>query len=216
MPQRALWCWTLLASLALQPGAANAVDYRIDPKETSSSFEVWMLGFIPIRGKFRHTTGAMTFDAANQGGSIEVLIDTTSVEANSARVQAVARGPGFFDVEKYPRMDFKSSRFVFEGTRLHSIEGMLNLTGTTQPVTLAVNHATCRGGVARVPPVCRAEAVLTVKRSAFGMKAWSHSLGDDVTIRIAIVAFAEAGAAKAPNGEPPASPADAIDAPKQP
>lgn len=42
--------------LVLQLGAASATDYRIDPKETITSFEVWMLGVIPIRGHFMHTT----------------------------------------------------------------------------------------------------------------------------------------------------------------
>lgn len=155
-----------------------------------------MLGFIPVRGHFRHTTGMLSLDAASQTGSIEVTVDTASLAANSARAEAAARGPNFFDVEKYPRMDFKSSRFVFDRNRLHAIEGTLTLTGAARPVTLLVNHATCKAAFQQEPPVCRAEAVLKLKRSAFGMKAWSHSIGDDVTIRIALVAFAEAEVVK--------------------
>ncbi len=151
-----------------------------------------MLGFIPIRGHFKHTTGVLNFDSSSQTGNIEVMVDTTSLTANSARAEVAARGPSFFNVEKYPRMDFKSSRFVFDGNRLHSIEGMLTLTGAAQAVTLVVNHAACKAAVQHEPPVCRAEAALTVKRSAFGMKAWAHSVGDDVTIRIALVAYADA------------------------
>lgn len=185
-------CWLSGAVFALHFGASNATTYQIDPRETASSFEVLMLGFIPIRGHFKHTTGVLNFDSSNQMGTIEVVVDTTSLTANSARAEVAARGPNFFNVEKYPRMDFKSSRFVFDGNRLHSIEGMLTLTGAAQAVTLAVNHAACKAAVQREPPVCRAEAALTVKRSAFGMKAWAHSVSDDVTIRIALVAYAEA------------------------
>lgn len=204
---RTLLRWPSVVLLVLQLDTANATDYRIDPKETIASFEVWMLGVIPIRGRFMHTTGAMRFDPASQVGKIEVLIDTTSVEANSARATTATRGPGFFNIERYPRMEFKSSRFVFEGSRFHSIEGLLTLTGTTQPVTLAINHATCKAAIVRERSVCRADAVLTVKRSTFGMKAWPHSVSDNVTIRISLVAFAESDEATAPP-VPVASPVD--------
>ncbi len=207
MAMRNALCGTMFALLAFQSGGVGATNYRLDPKETTSSFEVRLLGIIPVRGHFKHTTGGMRFDPASKVGNIEVLIDTTTVEANSARASAAARGPDFFNVEKYPRIEFKSSRFVFEGARLHLIEGMLTLTGNTQPVTLAIHHAVCKpspASTAAAPAVCRAEATLAVKRSAFGMKSWSHSVGDDVTINIAMVAFAEAD-----DGKPQALPSSA-------
>ena len=197
-----------LIIITLHPGAAKAANYRIDPKETTAGFEVWMLGLIPVRGNFRHTTGALNFDLANQSGNIEVLIDTSSLEVNSARAAAATRGAEFFNVEKYPRMDFRSSRFIFQDSHLHAIEGMLTLRGSMQPVTLAISRASCK------PAVCRADATLIVKRSKFGMKAWSNSVGDDVTIRIALVAYVEieetktspaAPPADAPKPEPPAA-----------
>lgn len=194
MAMRDVLCGTIFALLALQSGGVGATNYRLDPKETTSSFEVWLFGIIPVRGHFKHTTGGMGYDPANRLGNIEVLIDTTTVEANSARANAAARGPDFFNVDKYPRIEFKSSRFVFEGARLRVIEGMLTLTGNTQPVTLAIHHAVCKlapASTPATPAVCRAKATLTVKRSAFGMKSWPHSVGDDVTINIAMVAFAE-------------------------
>ena len=79
-----LGCQATGLLLALQVGVANADSYRIDPRETTASFQVWMLGFIPIRGQFRQTTGMMEFDTASQAGNIEVLIDTSSVTAHSA------------------------------------------------------------------------------------------------------------------------------------
>ena len=211
----------LAVPLALALVVANAASYRIEPTETTASFEVWVMGLIPIRGQFTHTFGALRFDPVARAGYIEVSIDTTGIEANSARAQTTARGPGFFNVEKYPRVDFTSSRFVFEGNRLRAIEGMLTLTGSTQPVTLAVNRAACKAAIAREPAVCRAEAAFTVKRSAFGMKAWSRSIGDDVTIRIAIVAFGdelETKPAKVENMEKadqPRAAAPAVEVPKR-
>ena len=206
MAMRDALCGMVLALLVLQSGDSGATSYRLDPKETTSSFEVWLLGIIPVRGHFKRTTGDLRFDPASKAGNIEVLIDTTTVVANSPRTSATARGENFFNVEKYPRIEFKSSRFVFQGERLHLIEGMLTLTGNTQPVTLAIQHALCKPASAPAPAVCHAEATLTVKRSAFGMKSWSHSVGDDVTINIAMVAFAEADEIKPQPLPPTASP----------
>ena len=219
--RRRAMVWAFVALLMFQLGHANATHYRIDPKKTASRFEVWMLGFIPIRGQFKHTTGSLIFDAASQAGNIDVLIDTTSIEADFGRAEATARGADFFNVDKYPRMGFKSSRFVFDGNRLRAVEGSLTLIGTTQPVTLAVGHTTCGRTGAKEQPVCRAEASLTVKRSAFGMNAWTRTIGDHVTIRIAIVAFADVDDAKVlksemRNGAFPSAGSEAIITPKSP
>lgn len=201
---RATLLVTLVAMVMQHAGAANATGYRLDPKETRSSFELWVFGLIPIRGHFTRTTGNMNFDSASNTGSIDVSIDTTSVVASSARAEAAARSSDFFDVEKYPQIDFKSSRFIFEGRRLHAVEGELTLRATKQPVTLIVSHANCNAATTVDPASCRAEATFSVRRSEFGMKAWSHSIGDEVTIRIAIVASAEADETKVkpalPNG----------------
>ena len=175
------------AFFVLGLGGADASDYRINPIETRSSFEVWMLGLFPIRGQFSNTSGALHLEPTRQSGRIEVVIDTTSLTANSLRAQATARGPDFFNVEKYPRIEFKSSRFVYDGSRLLAIEGDLTMLGITQPVTLAVGYAACAPAVER--DICHAEASLTVQRSAFGMRAWSRSISDNVTIRITLVAL---------------------------
>ena len=103
------WVLAAVALLALPSGAAT---YRLDPKESMASFEVKFLGLFPIRGEFRRTTGMLIYDAALHQGHIEVFIDTTTLEASTEKAQSSARGPDFFDVEKHPSIDFKSTRFV--------------------------------------------------------------------------------------------------------
>lgn len=165
-------------------GVATAapVTYRIDPIETRASFEVHFLKLFPIRGEFRRTTGTIVHDAATRSGTVEVAIDATSVESANASAQASARGPEFFHVDKYPSIDFRSQALVYEGERLKAIEGTLTLLGVAQPVTLVVTDSQSDSGQ------CRASAELIVQRSKFGMKAWSHTLGDQVLIRVEIVA----------------------------
>jgi polyisoprenoid-binding protein YceI len=178
----------MLTSLASLP--AQAASYRIDPAETTASFETWFLGVMPIRGAFKHTAGTLVFDRETQLGSIEVIIETGSVVAPLASVQAYARSPGFFDVARFPFITFRSTRFVLDEKRLANIEGMLTMVGLSHPVILAVRQTHCAAASSIAVAQCGAKADLTLQRSAFGMSGWANSVGDDVTIRLAIVAKA--------------------------
>ncbi|MEP7154713.1 MAG: YceI family protein [Betaproteobacteria bacterium] len=185
---------------------ASAATYRIDPKDTKAGFEVNFLGLFPIRGEFRRTTGMLIYEPASHQGHIEVFIDTTTLEASTEKARASARGPDFFDAEKFPSIDFRSSRFVFEENKLRAVEGSLTLVGRTRPVTLTVTSSGCVAAADAEPAYCRADAELMVKRSDFGMKAWAHTVGEQVTIRIAITARQAPETVKDPAKESPKEP----------
>ena len=176
----------MFAAIALQP--AGAANYSIDSRDTSASFDVRFLGLFLLHGRFLRTTGTLSYDHATRQGSIEVSIDTTTLVSNNAKAQSLARGPEFFEVDKYPAIDFKSSRFVFDARRLKFIEGSLTLVGNTQPVVLTVTDSRCDTETAEESSSCHANAQLVVKRSAFGMKAWAQTVSEEVTISIAITA----------------------------
>lgn len=195
----------MLAGLALLacPVMAHAQlavpQYIIDPLETHSRFEALFLGLMTVRGKFSRTTGHLTHDPARTDPQsrtndvITAVIDATTLYANVMNANAtnkVLRGPEFFDVEKFPAIEFKSSRFVWESERLTSIDGLLTLLGKTRPVKLVVYKSGCVPASASKRARCTADAVLNIKRSEFGMKAWSASVSDDVKIIIELVAYA--------------------------
>lgn len=184
---RRWWAVLLLAGIC-SGGVANASVYNIDPRETTANFSVNFLGVFPIHGKFQRTTGTLNYDRATRQGSIEVVIDTTTLVASTAHAQTSARGMDFFEVDKYPSIEFKSSRFVFDENRLAFIEGSLTMVGNTRPVILNVSASSCDTATASEPARCHATADVVVKRSNFGMKAWARTVGEEVTIRISIMA----------------------------
>lgn len=175
----------LLAAVSI---ASPASTYRIEPTETTARFEVHFLGVFPVRGDFRRTTGTLIYDPATKQGSIDVAIDATTLESSTSKARANARGADFFNVDKFASIDFKSSRFVFDDDKLRAVEGALTLVGMTKPVVLVVNDSKCEPAREREAAYCRADATLTVKRSDFGMKAWSSTVGDEVVIQIVIMA----------------------------
>ena len=205
-------CAVLFFAFAALSG--QAATYHIDPNDTTANFDVRFLGVFPMRGEFRRTTGTLIYDRASRQGSIEVFIDATTLEAATAHSQSIARGTEFFAVDRYPSIDFKSSRFIFDESRLKSIEGSLTLVGQMRSVVLSVTDSNCVAANEQESGTCRAAAELVVKRSAFGMKSWSHTVGEEVTIRI-LISARQAPERAPPNVEPKVVPQEASkDAPK--
>lgn len=185
---------------------AQSANYTIDAAKTTAGFEARFLGLLPVHGEFRRTTGVLIYDRETRQGSIEVAIDATTIDAALPRVKSLARGPEFFNVEKFPSIEFRSSRFVFDSARLKSVEGTLTVLGLAQPVTLTVSESRCEASSAEESAHCHATAELVIQRSNFGMKSWAGTLSDDVTIRVAIMAHESAMPAVAVTGADAAKP----------
>jgi polyisoprenoid-binding protein YceI len=195
---------TLIVPLLLSASVASAnapTLYVFDPVETHSRFEAKFLGFITVRGKFNRTTGTLHHDAENTDATgrlddkIHAIIDTTTLDAHVVNAHAtnkVLRGPEFFNVEKFPTIEFKSKQFRYEGEKVTHIDGTLKVVGTTRPVTLIVENSGCTPAAANVQARCVADASVVIKRSEFGMKAWSASISDEVKIIVEMVAVAPA------------------------
>jgi polyisoprenoid-binding protein YceI len=221
MRRSAWWLVACLLSVAAQAQPLSASDaavplYELDPVETHSRFEAKFLGFITVRGKFNRTTGKLFHDPlrtdaeSRANDSIEAQIDATTLDAHVVNAHAtneILRGPDFFNVEKFPTISFKSSRFNWDDDKLKSIDGRLTLLGVTKPVTLTVEQSGCTPAGNGKRARCTADAFVRVKRADFGMKAWSTSVGNEVKIIVELVAFAVPAVEKPqpPKAEPPKS-----------
>lgn len=181
-------------------GAAAAARYEIDPKETRTTYETKYLGFIPVRGVFERMSGVLSYEPSKPIGereaAIHVIIDTTSLRPtnfDSESKRRMLRGPEFFDVDRFPTIEFKSSRFRYEDGKLIAIDGDITLLGVSKPASLKVSKSGCEAAVSTRPARCTASTELTVKRFDFGMKSWSGTVSDDVTIAVELVAILLSG-----------------------
>lgn len=209
----------LLASACFACVTAHAQPaplYELDPVETHARFEAKFLGVITVRGKFNRTTGRLFHDPlrtdaeSRANDSIEAEIDAATLDAHVANphtTNEILRGPDFFNVEKFPTIAFKSSRFNWHDDKLKSIDGRLTLLGVTKPVTLTVEKSGCTPAGNGKRARCVADAFVRVKRAEFGMKAWSKSVGNDVKIIVELVAVAALTVERtdAPKSEEPKS-----------
>ena len=181
----------ILAALPLTAVAA-ADPFTIDPMHSSVNFSIDHLGLTTIYGRFNKFNGSFALDQSAKAGSVEMAIETASVDTNENDKGTRARSrdehlrsADFFNAVEFPRMTYKSTRVAFNGDRPATIEGNLTLLGVTKPVTLTVERFKCNPATATAKERCGGVAVGKLKRSDFGMSRGIPSIGDEVGLTIA-------------------------------
>lgn len=178
----------LLAGLIAIP--AHAADsYTIDPTHTWPMFEVSHLGFSTQRGRFDKSSGKITLDIAARQGSVELVVDTASINMGFDQWDDKMKGPDFFSVVYFPTMTFTSDKIVFEGDKPVSATGVLTLLGESRPVTLVISDFSCGTHPMLRKTMCGANISTTIKRSDFGMKKFIPAVGDEVKIYSPVEAY---------------------------
>ncbi|EGK70420.1 MAG: polyisoprenoid-binding protein [Methyloversatilis sp.] len=177
------------AGLSMTAGAMAADSFTIDSRHTFPVFEVNHLGFSTQRGRFNNVTGKIMLVPSQKSGSIEVTIDSASIDMGMDAWDKQMRGEDFFNVEKFPNMSFKSTRLVYDGDKLVGAEGDFTLLGVTRPVKLEVKGFTCGTHPINKKALCGADISTVIKRSEFGMTKYVPSISDDVVIKIPVEAF---------------------------
>ena len=109
---------TAITGSALITSVANAATYDIDNEgaHASINFKIQHLGYSWLTGRFNDFDGSFEYDAAKPAdSSINVTIDTTSIDSNHAERDKHLKGSDFLDVKKYPTATFKSTGFKSTG-----------------------------------------------------------------------------------------------------
>lgn len=178
-------------SLAVLSVSAHAAPetYQIDPTHTFPNFQISHLGFSVQQGRFDKTAGTIVIDRVKGAGSINVTIETASIDTGLPKLEEHLRSPDFFNVEKFPTMTFKADKLKFNGEQLISADGSLTLLGVTRPVTLTVDNFHCGTNPLNKKAECGASVSTTIKRSEFGMSTYVPAVGDEVKITIPVEAY---------------------------
>jgi polyisoprenoid-binding protein YceI len=144
-----------------------------------------------VRGGFSKVTGTVTFDDKDVSKStVDVTIDTTTVDTREPNRDKDLKSDHFFDVEHYPTMTFKSKKVEQVSPGKLKVTGDLTIHGVTKEVVLDVDGPTAPvkdpWGNQRVA----VNATTKVNRQEFGVK-WNATMdnggvvvGDDVSINI--------------------------------
>ena len=180
----------LAAALSL-PAAAATSDWKIDPAHSSAQFAVRHLGISTVRGAFTKVTGTVRLDDQDvTKSSVDVTIDTDSVDTRVPDRDKDLRSERFFDVTKYPTIAFKSKKVEQAGAGKLKVTGDLTIHGTTKEVILDVDGPTPAIKDPWGNQRAAANATTKINRQEFGMKfndkmpTGDLLVGDDITITI--------------------------------
>ena len=133
-----------VSSIGVMSLPALADTYEIDTKgaHASINFAVKHLGYSWLTGRFDTFSGEFTYDPAKpEASTINVTIDTTSVNSNHAERDKHLRSPDFLNVEKFPKATFVSKQIKVDGDDKDEFDiiGDLTLNGVTKSITIEVD-----------------------------------------------------------------------------
>jgi polyisoprenoid-binding protein YceI len=167
---------------------ASPVTYNLDPAHTYPSFEADHMGGLSVwRGKFNSSRGKVILDREAKTGSIEVKIDTASVDFGHEKMNEHARNKDIFDVEKYPTAEFKGTFSKFNGDVPTEAQGELTLHGVTKPLTISINSFLCKMNPMLKREVCGADASAKFNRKDFDISyGEAYGFKMDVTLQIQV------------------------------
>ena len=177
----------LASSFAVPAFAAD--NYSIDPNHTFPLFEVNHLGYSVQHGRFNKTSGKISLDMAAKKGSVDLTIETTSLDMGFPLWDEHISAEGFLNTAKFPTMTFKSIKLVFKDDKVVAAEGDFTMLGVTKPLTVSVNDFKCGDHPMLKKPMCGANISGTIKRSEFGMSKYVPAISDEIKINVPIEAY---------------------------
>lgn len=168
---------------------ADAVEWKFDASHTNVGFSIPHLKVSTVKGRFNEVSAKVSLDDADLTKSeVSVDINAASIDTGDAKRDEHLKGPDFFDVKKFPKLTFKSTKLVKAGPS-YKLTGNLTIRDVTKPVTL---DATLSAPV-KTPWGTHARAVTVtgkVNRTDSGLK-WNKVLdagglvvGEEVTLNI--------------------------------
>ena len=160
--------------------------YTLDPAHATLLWKINHLGFSTFIGRFNTFDASLDFNPENIGSSsLEVIIDTASLDINNDVFAEELRGDNWFDVANFPQAVYRTTSLLEENGNSFVFAGELTLLGVTAPVNLNVNfHGGGRNFLTRANTV-GFSADTTFQRSVFGLDRFtSFGVGDDIALEI--------------------------------
>lgn len=103
------------------------------------TFKISHLGYSWLYGRFNDFDGQFVYDAENpENSSVEVTVDTSSVDSNHGERDKHLRSDDFLHVSEFPEATFRSKRVEVDDEGEADIIGDLTLRGVTKEITLDV------------------------------------------------------------------------------
>jgi polyisoprenoid-binding protein YceI len=168
--------------------ASAKESYKFDPSGSTIGFSVHQfLG--TTRGRFASFSGRIEVDREDpEKSSVTAQIDVRSIDTQIKKRDDHLRSGEFFNVEKFPRITFKSRTVKRTGPQSADILGDLTMHGVTKPITLHVKLVTPINETGRTrwsvttEPITRRDFNLMFAPAAESVSGISQTVAIDIEV----------------------------------
>ena len=175
---------TLVPCLSI--GRASAAEQlHIGAARGSIDFAIGDSKIFRTTGSFKEWQGLVLVDDADVARStVQVNVNTNSIQMMDTQQSEMLKDADFFDVAKFPKMTYRSSKVTRTSDSSLKVEGTITLRGITRPMELMVSVTDRKPDAAAGARYARFRATGSLKRSEFGMVKYIDVVGDMVDFSI--------------------------------
>jgi polyisoprenoid-binding protein YceI len=187
------------SELAAQAPSGQVRAYRVDAGHSDVEFSIPFL-YGTVRGRFDDLHGTVTYDARQPArSSVTFVIGAASVSTGSRHRDEHLRSADFFDVERFPRVTFQSTR-VAAARGGFVATGPLTVHGVTREVSIPFRVAHAPVADPHGSSLVGFAGAVRLARKDFGIEGGSRfnpwfdalrsaTMGDSVDVTLAVEAW---------------------------
>ncbi|GAA3792878.1 YceI family protein [Streptomyces chiangmaiensis] len=121
--------------------------WLFDPPHTAIRFIAKHVGMAHVHGRFERFDGGIQVAEDMTRSSVHVRIHASSINTGNNTRDNHLRSADFLDVDRFPYIDFASTRFVYRGGSKWTLQGSLTMHGVSRSVSLDTSYlGTVNGG----------------------------------------------------------------------
>ncbi|MFF8996550.1 YceI family protein [Streptomyces achromogenes] len=173
------------AQVALQPARQlelpTAGTWLFDPPHTAIRFIAKHVGMAHVHGRFTRFEGSIRIAPNMADSQVAVRIDASSITTGNNTRDNHLRSADFLDVERYPFIDFTSTRFAHLGGSKWTLHGTLSMHGTSRSVGLDTTYLGSINGGYEQELRCAALAKAELHREDFTLN-WRSMLARGIAV----------------------------------
>lgn len=176
----------LLLAACAGTAVAKPVTYVCDPAHTHPSFAADHFGGLSVwRGMFTKSACTIVLDEQRHTGTVDVTVDTSSIDFGVPKLNEHAQTADLFDVAKYPTATYKGTLTGFVNGKPTKVVGSFTLHGVTHPLTLSIRTFECKNIAMMHQYRCGADAEGHFERDQYGMD-FGKQFGFQMWVRLKI------------------------------
>lgn len=129
----------LIIAAMLVAGFATAQSWTLDKAHSNLGFTITHLIVQDVDGTFNDVSINLTSSKDDfSDAKVEMTANVASINTSDEKRDKHLKEPDFFEVDKYPTLNFKSSSFKKVGENSYEMKGDLTMHGVTKPIVLNV------------------------------------------------------------------------------